>query len=506
MAIATAPTPFVLKDVELSFGINDYRHHVSSVTFTPTSSIVQWRGLSPASLHTDTSLATWTVTIEVAQDWAEQDSLSRFLYEHEGERTNVRFRPVRGDGPVFTAEAVVVSGGIGGTIDAVAVQSVTMPLTARPFIVSSTTYDTGAGNAWAIEYSGGTNTFDSSMKVEGTGSIKMQLPSSAVAGGMSTPITSLDASKRTFKLWMRSDNWANVDGVQLQLFNDPSAGYDAFTYNLKQYNIDLVNNEWFEIQIPKQFWNTMGSPSWDRPIQKIAVMAYTKVGSTATVWVNNIQSFPTFEPRGKVSITFDDGWLTSYTEGASAMRARGMVGSFFIIKELLGQPERMTQAQVDELHSAGFDIGAHGEFNLATLTEAQRDADLKKQRDYLNSKGYRGRNIYAYPEGVNNNAIRRDVKQQFDAARTTNFANQPTGYISPFRINSYSPLAGDALSRLKGYVDAAEATGDWAIFCMHKIVDNAVEHIDYDKQDFIALLDYIATKNVDVVPMSAMVG
>ncbi len=127
--------PFVLKDVLLTVGTDSYEAHVSQVEFTPSASTQTWQGLTPASVHTDMSTATWTCTLAYAQDWETANSLSRYLYDNEGQTKSVVFRPKSGTGPSFEADIIITPGAIGGTVNSFATATVTLGVKGKPDLV-----------------------------------------------------------------------------------------------------------------------------------------------------------------------------------------------------------------------------------------------------------------------------------------------------------------------------------------------------------------------------------
>jgi len=132
-----AVKPLVLKEVDLLIGSgtpDDFAAHASSVTFTPSGGTVTWNGLKKNSF-TDATVPTWTCNLEYAQDWESTNSLSRYLYTHEGEHLPVTFKPTHGSGPSFTGTVIVTSGAIGGAVNAVATASVTLGMEDRPALV-----------------------------------------------------------------------------------------------------------------------------------------------------------------------------------------------------------------------------------------------------------------------------------------------------------------------------------------------------------------------------------
>lgn len=126
MVAIAPPTPLVMKDVTLELGADDFASQASSVVFTPSSSTLTWQGLTPDSTFTDIAKATWTVGITYAQDWTAVDSLSRWLFEHEGDTVACEFRPKNGEGVAFTANVSITPGAIGGAVNAISEGTVTL--------------------------------------------------------------------------------------------------------------------------------------------------------------------------------------------------------------------------------------------------------------------------------------------------------------------------------------------------------------------------------------------
>lgn len=131
---AIAVNPIILTDCTLSIEADSYEAHVSAVEFVPSSSSVNWKGLTPSSVFSFGTTATWVCNLSFAQDWATNDSLARYLFEHEGDEIEVTFKPVAG-GPGFTATLIVTPGSIGGAVDAVAVSTVALGVKGKPVFV-----------------------------------------------------------------------------------------------------------------------------------------------------------------------------------------------------------------------------------------------------------------------------------------------------------------------------------------------------------------------------------
>ncbi len=136
--------PFVIHEADLFIGAAgdtevdpaadvDYAAAFDTIQAVPSTSTTTWTGLK-RNTFTDVSPATWTLTGNGAQDWDDEDSLSRFLHEHDGETRPYLFRPKTG-GTGFSGFLVLAAGAIGGSGNAVAPFAITFGLTGKPTLV-----------------------------------------------------------------------------------------------------------------------------------------------------------------------------------------------------------------------------------------------------------------------------------------------------------------------------------------------------------------------------------
>ena len=126
--------PIQLKNALFQVEADSYEKHVSAVEFVPSSSIVTWKGLHPDAVFTFGSTASWQCNLTFAQDWETEDSLSRYLFENDGEEIDVIFEPVNG-GTGFSATLIVTPGSIGGALDAVAQSTVQLGVKGKPVLI-----------------------------------------------------------------------------------------------------------------------------------------------------------------------------------------------------------------------------------------------------------------------------------------------------------------------------------------------------------------------------------
>lgn len=126
-----AVKPFVLRDVDLLIGTDNYEAHVSQCEYVPTTPQLSWTGLANNTVSAS-GTATWVLTLSGAQDWETANSLSQYLHEHEGETVTVSLTPADGSG-VFTSDVTIAAANIGGSAAAFSVFTVSMGSTKPDF-------------------------------------------------------------------------------------------------------------------------------------------------------------------------------------------------------------------------------------------------------------------------------------------------------------------------------------------------------------------------------------
>lgn len=130
--MATIPIqPLFLSASELTIGADDYAAHISGAQFVPSSSTVTWKGSKPGATFSRQTAATWTLTLNYAQDWESASSLSQYLLANEGSTVEVTLAPVDG-GQAFTADVIITPGAIGGEVDQFGTTSVTLGVDGAP--------------------------------------------------------------------------------------------------------------------------------------------------------------------------------------------------------------------------------------------------------------------------------------------------------------------------------------------------------------------------------------
>jgi len=124
-----------------------------------------------------------------------------------------------------------------------------------------------------------------------------------------------------------------------------------------------------------------------------------------------------------ITITFDDGLLTNYTNALPILKEFGLKAYFFILVGKVGTAGYMNWEQIRELRDAGMIIGSHGMTHriLTELNDAELNYELNESKKILEEKLSRAIDYLSIPRGFCNKKVIDKVKQAgYKAVFTSN--------------------------------------------------------------------------------------
>lgn len=355
------------------------------------------------------------------------------------------------------------------------------------------------GNAGTVNYDNtDTPLGDQSMRIitDGAGSLdgfEFDLPST------------LDWSNSRHAIWIKCDDWAHL--ADLSIIVSTSGFFDEyFQVNLKNGISSPQNNEWMLCYIDRHNWAVGGgTPDWTTA-NRFIVRAIDDGTTSVTVHASGFGAFPK-GPQGYITIEFDDGWETAYTHGIREVLDRyGIKTTQAIIPELLGTTDYMTQAQVDDMHVKGHEICGHGATSLVDLEISDGIEKVEEYvryvRFWLAENGYRGQDMWTYPNGNSTDEIRQVVGRYYGVARALAVVGQPTSAVQPLKVSART-IGGlsDTAAGINAEIDDAMTNGDWLILVFHKISTGApAVDTEFQTSEFLAVIDHIYDQGYDCFP------
>ncbi|HXE09990.1 MAG TPA: polysaccharide deacetylase family protein, partial [Verrucomicrobiae bacterium] len=126
------------------------------------------------------------------------------------------------------------------------------------------------------------------------------------------------------------------------------------------------------------------------PAGAVDVTVYHLINQVGTLTTDNFSLAP-YTPTGFnrpiVTLTFDDGYQSTYDNGLPELNKYGFKSTQYIITGLVGQPNYMTKSEVLAWNTGGHDVESHTVTHpdLTQLTAAQLTTELSQSQSTLQS-------------------------------------------------------------------------------------------------------------------------
>lgn len=202
-----------------------------------------------------------------------------------------------------------------------------------------------------------------------------------------------------------------------------------------------------------------------------------------------------------IILTFDDGW-SSQAKAAAMMKP--LKGTLYICSGLIGQEDRLSLKNLQEMYHDGWDIANHT-VHHTNLTKV--DADKAYDEVYgcsawIAGQGFTRGEAYkhlAYPEGAYNQGVIDILKEQdILTARTTNAGSETLDFLELGRMSLHGMTP-------KNIRDNILSNKKLLILSFHRLVpDDTAEmkEIDIKESYFKEVLEAIKASNRKVITIT----
>ncbi len=105
------------------------------------------------------------------------------------------------------------------------------------------------------------------------------------------------------------------------------------------------------------------------------------------------------EPQGAITLTFDDGFRTTYLEAFPILQEYEVQANVAVITEAVGWPDFMTLQQLQQLDAAGWSMVSHSlsHTDLTQLSDSDLDSELRVSQQWLTANHFNGSDIFVVP-------------------------------------------------------------------------------------------------------------
>lgn len=207
-------------------------------------------------------------------------------------------------------------------------------------------------------------------------------------------------------------------------------------------------------------------------------------------------------PLPCLSVTFDDGFKTDYSEAFRLLRKKGVLGTTFTVTDWIGRAGRLSVSDIHYMRSKGWDFQCHTHTHphLPQLTEQEVRAEYEAVDAWFASQGLPTPEHHAYPYGEYQGANVIVGDYRISARRTG--ARLPSSYGY-----DYCVILGNR--QIGSFTGDLETETNYDVFCewIDYLVENNLLGVTYWHEMNPARLrlldkglDYAIEKGVRILP------
>jgi PKD repeat protein len=196
--------------------------------------------------------------------------------------------------------------------------------------------------------------------------------------------------------------------------------------------------------------------------------------------------------RALMSLTFDDGHISVYTDALPLVEDKGVTATAYIVPTWIGGYWYMEWWHVQELQAAGWDIGSHSmtHADLTQVDQATLDYELSQSRWELESRGFPA-DHFAVPYGAYDDTVLTAVGTYYESNRVVDGLNGRVEETDPYLIRSSTSLSFKGFNYYRTLIDSAIADTGWYVMANHAVVQSCYDAVFcIDTQLLSDVIDY----------------
>ncbi|MBL8159612.1 polysaccharide deacetylase family protein [Candidatus Saccharibacteria bacterium] len=217
-------------------------------------------------------------------------------------------------------------------------------------------------------------------------------------------------------------------------------------------------------------WLHSFQPSDQRPVNNLAVIA-------------SAQAEPRLWDEPLVSVTFDDGWESIYSNGAPILEKYGIRSTQYILSGEFDDQQYLSKEQVLSLQKAGHDIQSH----TVSHADLRTVDDPKLLREVAESKAdltrLTGREVTDFATPLNSHTPHNleVIKQHYRSHRNTEVDINRRGQydynhrnnFNIYQIKAFSVERTTTTEQIVKYLEEAKRLNAWAVLVYHEVDENS---------------------------------
>lgn len=155
--------------------------------------------------------------------------------------------------------------------------------------------------------------------------------------------------------------------------------------------------------------------------------------------IDSMRFVPKRFDRGKFFFSWDDGSAAQYTDYFEILDSYGFKSTVYVPPDDIGDPERMTDAQIQELVDHGWEVGGHLVEELTTISDEEQRRIIRDSKEKLLDRGYGDIVSFTYPGGSFDATTEEIMQEYYQLGLTAVISYSARGFTSamsnPYYLN-----------------------------------------------------------------------
>lgn len=213
-------------------------------------------------------------------------------------------------------------------------------------------------------------------------------------------------------------------------------------------------------------------------------------------------------PEPVVSITFDDGLRSQYTNAIPLLDRYGFTSTQYIPTAGVGDPGRVTVDMIRSMYAGGHQIAAHTVTHphLTTLSPERLQSELTESRQTLEAIIGAPVLDFASPYGDYNADVLAAIGRVFRTHRTASSGDNTTSPFNRSYIRTQTVQRTTTVADVQQWIDAAKQGHKWLVIAYHQVVATPTDAYGTTPETLDAQLAAIRDSGLRVATVDAVVS
>jgi peptidoglycan/xylan/chitin deacetylase (PgdA/CDA1 family) len=262
--------------------------------------------------------------------------------------------------------------------------------------------------------------------------------------------------------------------------------------------------------LPAKDW-TMYKGTFEAPADATSLLVTLVLQKNGTVDMTAYSLYDITKPgevtwaKPHLSVTFDDGWESAFTNGAALMNRYGYEGTFYLNPSTIDTTSFMTSGQVAELRGNGHELASHGyeHVDFTTLDRSAIDYQLGHSYEYFKQVHGIQTVDFAVPFGGSDAQTIFYARKYYRSLRGTESGVNTRQNIDAYNLRVLYMGRDTSLDKLLDAISDTKAKNGWLILVYHRIEATGNGETIMTPAQFQQQLDTVKASGVTVQPVDA---